>query len=650
MKVTPRIATLEDLPKLVALENEAFSEFQRSSVAQLSRSITSPFQEVWVILDETGAEIGAVVLYKYKKVLRIYSVAVYANFRKAGFGKEILKLVLEHAEKNAFRSVTLEVHSTSDSLVRWYHSQGFSTIDFLPDYYQPGEHAFKLGYSFPEATGKLFTKNLVVIDKPFHWSGPDLNASVISVKEYIHDAAYQNNADYRVFNLCSSYKYQSFGYYVSLLASARGQRVIPNVTTLRDLKMIHVIQSVAFELNDAINELLSKEPSDRITLEVFFGQTNQSNYRFLAKKLFQLFETPIFSVQFVRNQKWLIQSLKVLTFKDLNDKQREILYSSAVRYFNKKRYNYPKSKNYKYDLAVLVDPFELNPPSNPEALKKLRSVANKMGVYVEEITLQDRDRINEFDGLFIRQTTNVNHATYELSRLAYAEGLVVIDDPWSILRCSNKIYQNELFQKHKVRTPVSTAIAKNSELDTVLNQLNFPLVLKQPDSAFSLGVQKVNSKEEAKTALMQLFKKTDMVIGQEFLYSEFDWRIGVLNHEPLYACKYYMTKGHWQIYDWSSTEADKSGNHETVDLSEVPEAVLQLALKATALIGDGLYGVDLKFINGLAYVIEVNDNPNIDAGVEDDILKDQLYETLVRTFMNRIELLKNTKEINLINK
>ncbi len=37
------------------------------------------------------------------------------------------------------------------------------------------------------------------------------------------------------------------------------------------------------------------------------------------------------------------------------------------------------------------------------------------------------------------------------------------------------------------------------------------------------------------------------------------------------------------------------------------------------------------------HVIEVNDNPNIDAGLEDRILKDELYLTVMRSFVTRIE-------------
>jgi glutathione synthase/RimK-type ligase-like ATP-grasp enzyme len=111
-----------------------------------------------------------------------------------------------------------------------------------------------------------------------------------------------------------------------------------------------------------------------------------------------------------------------------------------------------------------------------------------------------------------------------------------------------------------------------------------------------------------------------------------------------------MSKGHWQIYDWKSKEEDNSGDSETLCIDEVPEVVLRTALKAAALIGDGLYGVDLKMLDGKVYVVEVNDNPNIDADIEDYYLKDQLYDRIIESIFNRIEISKNIQKINFLQK
>ena len=40
-------------------------------------------------------------------------------------------------------------------------------------------------------------------------------------------------------------------------------------------------------------------------------------------------------------------------------------------------------------------------------------------------------------------------------------------------------------------------------------------------------------------------------------------------------------------------------------------------MKACSVVGKGLYGVDIKEVNGDYVVVEVNDNPSIYAGYED---------------------------------
>ena len=140
-----------------------------------------------------------------------------------------------------------------------------------------------------------------------------------------------------------------------------------------------------------------------------------------------------------------------------------------------------------------------------------------------------------------------------------------------------------------------------------------------------------------------MFQEGDLVIAQEFLQSNFDWRIGVMDGSALFACKYYMANEHWQIYNWNQAgdEDEFEGKHESIPINQVPNYVLKAALKSSALIGDGLYGVDLKEINGQAYIIEINDNPNIDVGVEDELLGDELYERIMTSLFNRIERQRN---------
>ena len=157
-----------------------------------------------------------------------------------------------------------------------------------------------------------------------------------------------------------------------------------------------------------------------------------------------------------------------------------------------------------------------------------------------------------------------------------------------------------------------------------------------PEGSFSKGVYKVKDRAELKERLEELFVDTALVLAQEYLYTDYDWRIGVLNGRAIYACKYMMARNHWQIYNHESKRFN-SGGFETLPTFEVPRAVLQAALKACDMIGNGLYGVDIKQKDNQVYVIEVNDNPSIDHKVEDVYLGNELYMVIMTEFANRLE-------------
>jgi glutathione synthase/RimK-type ligase-like ATP-grasp enzyme len=163
------------------------------------------------------------------------------------------------------------------------------------------------------------------------------------------------------------------------------------------------------------------------------------------------------------------------------------------------------------------------------------------------------------------------------------------------------------------------------------------VVLKRPDSSFSAGVVKAADEDELRRHLDDFFHRSELVVAQEFVPSSFDWRIGVLAGRALYACKYHMAKGHWQIQQALDATRRRYGTHETLPVERAPRGAVDLAVKAATLIGNGLYGVDVKEVDGRFLVMEVNDNPSLDAGVEDQVLGDELYRSIMRVFYERLE-------------
>ena len=116
-----------------------------------------------------------------------------------------------------------------------------------------------------------------------------------------------------------------------------------------------------------------------------------------------------------------------------------------------------------------------------------------MGVEVEPITKKDLAKLANYDALFIRETTSISNHTYRFARRAQQEGMPVIDDPLSMIRCTNKVYLNELMAYNKVPVPPTVMIASPADFELAADTLGFPLVLKIPDSSFSRGVKKVSS-------------------------------------------------------------------------------------------------------------------------------------------------------------
>ncbi|MCX7099076.1 MAG: RimK family protein [Methylococcales bacterium] len=483
-------------------------------------------------------------------------------------------------------------------------------------------------------------RTLLVVDNLSDWNPYYPSDQVITFETYLATEQTESEQRVRIINLCSSYRYLSDGYYCSLLAEARGHHVIPSVKVINDLGKQALYQLQLEDLSPTLARAFKSHANkaQELTLLSYFGTTADPAFQELARLLFERFSCPVLEISLNFRQQWEINGLKPISHRQLDDPQQTV-FAEALDKFSKKVWRKGRArKAARYDLAILINTEEKLPPSNRGALKKFIKIGRELGIEVELISPQHYARLPEFDGLFIRETTGIDHHTYRFAKKAEAEGLIVIDDPTSMLRCANKVYLADLFRIHKVPSPKTWLLHNgNAEhLDRVEQEAGFPVVIKIPDGSFSRGIVKVNNRAELDLKVKELFQQSALLLAQEFLYTDFDWRIGIFNNRALYACRYYMVKNHWQIYRHHNSRVD-SGDFETLPTFEVPKAVLDAALKATLPIGNGLYGVDVKEKNGKGYVIEVNDNPNIDSGIEDKYLGDELYRLVMAEFLRRME-------------
>ena len=475
-------------------------------------------------------------------------------------------------------------------------------------------------------------KALIVVNRPEDWPHEIPGAAVTTAKSYLTGPAANNDQYRQVLNLCRCARADDAGFYVSLLAEARGQRPLPTAKALEDL---HASPAKAPAVREIEALAAQAAPAGKaLEIEVYFGADAKGERDALAERLFAHAKAPLLRAILRRSRGgWRLQKVRALSVADIAPENRPALLRAATRYLHG-RPPAAARRSGRPSLAILYNADAPLPPSNRNALDGFLRAAKALGMRAEILDKQAIDRLGEFDALFLRDTTFLDHYTYRFATRAAALGLVVIDDPDSILQCNNKVYLNELLTRHRIPVP-RTVMVHRDNIDTIAPTLGMPVVLKEPGGGFSTGVHKANDAAELDKLVRRMLDKSELIIAQEYMPTEFDWRVTVLDRRALFVCKYFMAPGHWQVHKYES-DAHSEGKTLALSIGEAPSVVIDTALRAANLIGDGLYGVDLKLVGERCYVIEINDNPSIEAGNEDQVLKDALYREVMGVFMRRI--------------
>jgi glutathione synthase/RimK-type ligase-like ATP-grasp enzyme len=477
-------------------------------------------------------------------------------------------------------------------------------------------------------------KTVIVTDQNQNWFEV-ADAAVATARGYLSEPEVGNQGTVRVLNLCRTGRYQGRGYYVSLVAEARGQRPVPDVKTIEDLRSEAYVRSLEAEIEPLVQETLHHEQSERFQLDVYLGK--HADYPALAAQLFARVRAPLLRALFARAEgRWRLDALQAMGLADIPLQDRAFLLEAVKSFMTESSVARRQgSKTGRPRLAILRDPNEPQKPSNEEALRRFVKAAPLVGLEAELIGPEALERLPEFDALFNRASP-AERIIYEFLRRAESLGMPVVDDPESVLKCGNKVYMQELLNRHRIATP-RTLIVHRGNVDEIVPTLGLPCVLKLPDSGFGLDVVKIESEDGLRKEAERFFNQSELLVAQEWLPSEFDWRVGVYDRRPLFVAKYFMAPGHWKIIRLVEGQQEMvEGKTQAMTIGEAPEQVINTAVRAANLIGRGLYGADLKQVDGRVYLIEVNINPNIDAGNEDQVLGEALYREVLGVFARRI--------------
>ncbi len=284
-------------------------------------------------------------------------------------------------------------------------------------------------------------------------------------------------------------------------------------------------------------------------------------------------------------------------------------------------------------IACFVEKYNFSDPREEGALQNFKHAAEQQGQEFDFLFREDISDIPKYNAVFIRATTDPLYTSYIVSKTAWELGLRVIDDPDSIQICANKIHQYSLLEKYNV-PHIPTMFLNKEELHhkkiiEIFDILGKPVVIKAPYTSFSRYVEKAACETSFRDIAKRYFKKSDIIAIQQFCPTQFDWRVGVLNDQVLYTCKYMIPKGRWKHGAKLRGKATVIwGRTVTMKKINAPMRVRDIALRACRVVGKGLYGVDIKEINGEFLVVEINDNPSIYAGYE-DLRDNDLYDKII---------------------
>jgi len=288
-------------------------------------------------------------------------------------------------------------------------------------------------------------------------------------------------------------------------------------------------------------------------------------------------------------------------------------------------------------IGIVVNPRRRFQVSNPDALRGFLSAAEQCGAHAETVRRATLGSVGRFDAYLIREDTSpVGGAVYRFVHAVEKSGRVSIDDFGSLIRCGNKAYQAVLFERTGVPVP-RTRLWFQWDRRIEVPAQDFPLIVKTPGGAFSLEVYKCESPSELRLVCQRLFRRCPVLVVQDFVRSDFDWRIGVCNSRAIFAIRYHYPAGSWKISARDPDGRVTFGMAEPVSMERLPSAVKKSAIDAAAAIGSGLYGVDVKETPDGIFVLEVNDNPDIDGNAEASIDPESVYGTIMQTLISRAQ-------------
>lgn len=282
-------------------------------------------------------------------------------------------------------------------------------------------------------------------------------------------------------------------------------------------------------------------------------------------------------------------------------------------------------------LAIFAERYTIRSSVELTALTNFRQAAFELGHQLDFLFKSELKYLVNYDGVLIRALTDPLNASYVVARVAELNGVRVLDTSEAIRICCDKVNMYSRLMAAGVPMPETRFLERNEvtadNAGELFETLGMPLVLKAPNSSFSAFVDRATNVESFVKIGRRFLRRADRVVVQQYMPSEFDWRVITLAGRVLAVVKYQFAQDKWKLMERGA--AGEWSRVIPVERAQAEPRLLEVALAAADAISGSLHGVDVKEIDGEFFVIEVNDNPNIDAGGEDRA-NGEIYAEIIR--------------------